>query len=331
MLYTVVISEKTGWRVVGVANFSELMKGQKEAQNLYFVTAIMIFLAVIFLSTMMATAITRPVKQLMDSMKEVEQGNFEKANVDVKSGNEIGSLGKSFNIMAERIRQLIEQNTAVQEQKRRSELRALRSQINPHFLYNTLDSIIWMAEGEKNKEVVLMTAALARLLRQSISNDNERIPIEKEIEYTRNYLTIQQMRYKDKLEYEIDVAPDIQKEEIINLVLQPLVENALYHGIKYKGSKGKITIRGFQEEDRIVIQISDDGNGMDEETLLNIMDKSKANEGTGGVGVYNVHTRLQLYYGEDYGLHFESALGQGTTVTVTIPLHFGEEKEDEEA
>jgi len=331
MLYTVVISEKTGWRVVGVANFSELMKGQKEAQNLYFVTAIMIFLAVIFLSTMMATAITRPVKQLMDSMKEVEQGNFEKANVDVKSGNEIGSLGKSFNIMAERIRQLIEQNTAVQEQKRRSELRALRSQINPHFLYNTLDSIIWMAEGEKNKEVVLMTAALARLLRQSISNDNERIPIEKEIEYTRNYLTIQQMRYKDKLEYEIDVAPDIQKEEIINLVLQPLVENALYHGIKYKGSKGKITIRGFREEDRIVIQISDDGNGMDEETLLNIMDKSKANEGTGGVGVYNVHTRLQLYYGEDYGLHFESALGQGTTVTVTIPLHFGEEKEDEEA
>lgn len=330
-LYTVVVSEKTGWRVVGVADFSELMKSQKEAQNLYFFTAIVIFLTAILLSTMLAAAITRPVKQLMDSMKEVEKGNFEKANVDVKQGNEIGSLGKSFNIMTEKIRQLMEQNTAVQEQKRRSELRALRSQINPHFLYNTLDSIIWMAEGEKNKEVVLMTAALARLLRQSISNDNERIPLEKEIEYTRSYLTIQQMRYKDKLEYEIDVEPDIQKEEIINLILQPLVENAIYHGIKYKGSKGKITIRGFGEEDRIIIQVSDDGNGMDEETLLNIMDKSKANEGTGGVGVYNVHTRLQLYYGEAYGLHFESTLGEGTTVTVTIPRNFREEKENEEA
>ncbi len=330
-LYTVVVSEKTGWRVVGVADFSELMKSQKEAQNLYFFTAIVIFLTAILLSTMLAAAITRPVKQLMDSMKEVERGNFEKANVDVWQGNEIGSLGNSFNIMTEKIRQLMEQNTAVQEQKRRSELQALRSQINPHFLYNTLDSIIWMAEGEKNKEVVLMTAALARLLRQSISNDNERIPLEKEIEHTRSYLTIQQMRYKDKLEYEIDVAPDIQKEMVINLILQPLVENAIYHGIKYKGSKGKITIRGVGEEQWIILQVSDDGNGMDEETLANIMDKSKAKEGTGGVGVYNVHTRLQLYYGEAYGLHFESAPGEGTTVTVTIPRNFREEKGNEEA
>ena len=324
-LYTVQVSDKTGWRVVGVADFSELKKSQKETQELYIYTAILIFLAAILLATLLAATITKPIKRLMDSMKEVEKGNFEKANVVIEQDNEIGSLGNSFNIMTEKIKRLMEQNTAVQEQKRRSELRALRSQINPHFLYNTLDSIIWMAEGEKNKEVVLMTAALARLLRQSISNDDERNPIEKEIEYTRSYLTIQQMRYKDKLEYEIDVDSDIQKEKIINLILQPLVENAIYHGIKYKGSKGKIIIRGFGEEDKIVIQVLDNGIGMDRETLTNIMDKSKANEGTGGVGVYNVHTRLQLYYGEKYGLHLESAPGEGTVATITIPRNFREE------
>lgn len=329
-LYTVAESEKTGWRVVGVVDYSELMKSQKETQNLYLLTAAVIFLAVILLATLLTSSITKPIKQLKDSMKEVEQGNFENASVMIEQENEIGSLGKSFNLMTHRIQQLMEQNTAVQEQKRKSEIRALRSQINPHFLYNTLDSIIWMAEGEKNKEVILMTAALARLLRQSISNDNERITLAKEIEYTRSYLTIQQMRYKDKLEYEIEVEPDIMQEEIINLILQPLVENAIYHGIKYKGSKGKIRIIAVGKEDTIVIQISDNGIGMTPAELENIIDKSRESEGKNGVGVYNVHTRLLLYYGEDYGLHFESVKGEGTTVTVTIPRYFREEKRNEE-
>lgn len=329
-LYTVAESEKTGWRVVGVADYSELMKSRKETQKLYLFTAAVIFMAAILLATLLASSVTKPIKLLKDSMKEVEKGNFENANVRIEQDNEIGSLGNSFNLMTDKIQQLMEQNTAVQEQKRKSEIKALRSQINPHFLYNTLDSIIWMAEGEKNKEVVLMTAALARLLRQSISNDNERITLAKEIEYTRSYLTIQQMRYKDKLEYEIDMEPDIMMEEIINLILQPLVENAIYHGIKYKGSKGKIKIKGFGEADKIIIRISDNGIGMAPEELANIIDKSRESEGKNGVGVYNVHTRLLLYYGEDYGLHFESVQGEGTTVTVTIPRYFREERRNEQ-
>lgn len=329
-LYTVATSEKTGWRIVGVADFSELMKNQKETQRLYLFTAAVILLAAILLATLLASSVTKPIKLLKDSMKEVEKGNFEKANVTLQQDNEIGSLGNSFNLMTDRIQQLMEQNTAVQEQKRRSELKALRSQINPHFLYNTLDSIIWMAEGEKNKEVVLMTAALARLLRQSISNENERIPIAKEIEYTRSYLIIQQMRYKDKLEYEINVEPDIMGEAIINLILQPLVENAIYHGIKYKGSKGKILIKGWGEEDKILIQVCDNGIGMEQEALVNIIDKSREIEGKNGVGIYNVHTRLLLYYGEAYGLQFESIPGEGTIVTVTIPRNFREEKRNDE-
>ncbi len=324
-LYTVSVSDKTGWRVVGVTQLSELMKNKKEMQGTYVLMAVLLLGAAMVLSMFFATAITRPIKELRDSMKEVEKGNLDNVNVAVSSKTEIGSLENSFNLMTSQIRQLMEQNIYEQEQKRQSELKALRSQINPHFLYNTLDSIIWMAEGGKNKEVVRMTAALARLLRQSISNDNELISIEKEINYAGSYLTIQKMRYRDKLEYEIEVDEEIKHKEIINLILQPLVENAIYHGIKYRGSKGLVRITGRGEGDKIILTVSDNGIGMDETALEEIFDRSKAREGNNGVGVYNVQTRIQLYYGTEYGLHFESRLGEGTQVTVTIPKHCREE------
>lgn len=317
-LYTISVSEKTGWRVVGVADISELMRDKKDTEYVYMLTAAALLCIAMILATFFATAITRPIKELKESMKEVEKGNFH-TDVPIRSDSEIDSLGNSFNLMTARIRRLMEQNIYEQEEKRKSEMKALRSQINPHFLYNTLDSIIWMAEGGKNKEVVRMTSALARLLRQSISNDNERIPLEKEIDYAGSYLTIQKMRYKDKLEYEIEVEEEIKKEEVINLILQPLVENAIYHGIKYKGSKGLIKIVGYGEEDRIILKIIDNGIGMDGETLKGIFDKSKESEGKNGVGIHNVQTRIGLYYGAEYGLHFESVPGEGTTVTITIP------------
>lgn len=329
-LYTVSTSEKTGWRVVGVVYLSELMKNKKETQQLYFYTAIALLFSAVILATLLAAAITKPIKALKNSMKAVEKGNFKDANVTVGSDNEIGSLGNSFNLMAVRIQQLMKQNIFEQEEKRKSELKALRSQINPHFLYNTLDSIIWMAEGGKNKEVVLMTSAFARLIRQSISNDNELIPLEREIEYARSYLTIQQMRYKDKLEYEIDVEDEIKKEKVINMILQPLVENAIYHGIKYKDSKGLIKITGYGQKHKIILKVIDNGIGMEEETLAGIFEKSKAKEKSNGVGVYNVNTRIRLYYGGEYGIHFESALGTGTAVTITLPRYFrGEECHEE--
>ncbi len=282
-LYTVSVSEKTNWRVVGVAYVSELMKNKKETQTLYVISAGLLLCGAVLLAAIFAQQLTKPIKELKNSMKEVERGNFADACVRVTLDNEIGSLSNSFNNMTVRIQQLMEQNTYEQEQKRKSELKALRSQINPHFLYNTLDSIIWMAEGGKNREVVLMISALSKLLRQSISNDNEQILLEKEIEYTECYLTIQKMRYKDKLEYEIEVEPDIRKEKIINLILQPLVENAIYHGIKYKGTKGLIRIIGYGEGDHIVLKVIDDGIGMDEETVRDIFDKSEKRERAGGV------------------------------------------------
>jgi two-component system sensor histidine kinase YesM len=168
---------------------------------------------------------------------------------------------------------LMEQNVEEQRQKRKSELKALQAQINPHFVYNTLDSIIWMAEWGKTKEVVLMTSSLAKLLRQSISNQNELVRVEEEVEYTRSYLTIQKMRYKDKLEYEILVNPEIQSKKIPKLVLQPLVENAIYHGIKYKEGKGVVCIDGYKEGSSMVLKVQDDGIGMNEEQLKKIFEK----------------------------------------------------------
>ena len=230
----------------------------------------------------------------------------------------IASLG-----MAYVLSYLMEQNVEEQRQKRKSELRALQAQINPHFLYNTLDSIIWMAEWGKTKEVVLMTSSLAKLLRQSISNQNELVRVEEEVEYTRSYLTIQKMRYKDKLEYDIQVSPEVLGQKIPKLVLQPLVENAIYHGIKYKEGKGIVQIECWIEQKELILRISDDGIGMTEAQLEKIFEKRETDIRKNGVGVLNVHERIQLYYGKDYGLRFSSTLGEGTVVEVRIPCEEG--------
>ena len=238
---------------------------------------------------------------------------------ELHTNTELDQIGHSYNEMLGNIEQLVNEIKLQEKELRTSELNMLISQINPHFLYNTLDSIIWMAEGKKNEEVVIMTASLARLLRQSISNEDELVTVGQEIEYVRSYLTIQKMRYKDKLEFEIKADPSITQVPIIRLVLQPLVENAIYHGLKYKDSKGLLTVHGYMKGENAVIDITDDGVGMDEETLKHIYDKHKVNYRSNGVGVYNVQQRLVLYYGKDYGIIYHSEKGKGTTASVVIP------------
>lgn len=328
-LYTMYESEKTGWLVVGVDRMTELLRARKQAQNIYLLSACVLLLAAVLLATFISREITRPLKRLKDSMRQVEQGDFEGAGIRVQGEGEIGSLSKSFNLMTEKIKQLMDENIHEQEQKRLSELRALQSQINPHFLYNTLDSIIWMAEGGKNREVVLMTSSLARLLRQSISNEKELVSIAQEIGYVNSYLTIQKMRYKDKLEFEIDVDKALYEERIIKLVLQPLVENAIYHGIKYKEEKGLIRITGHAQGANLVLRVEDNGRGMDEETLSHIFEEKISDSRKNGVGVHNVQMRLKLYYGKEYGLSFESVRGKGTIAVIVIPKATREEGEDE--
>ena len=329
-LYTMSKSKRTGWTVVGAAYTSELLKNNEQAQMWYLLVASILLLAVIGISGIISREITKPIRSLRDSMRKVQNGQFD-THVEVITENEIGSLGRSFNLMTSEIRALMEQNVYEQKQKRKSELKALQAQINPHFLYNTLDSIIWMSEAGENDEVVEMTSALARLLRQSISNDQEEVELEKEIEYVKNYLTIQKMRYKDKLEFFIYVDPRVAHVPVIKLVLQPLVENAIYHGIKYKETKGNLKIYAKPVDGRVEIVVADDGSGMDEDVMEQIFDEHRKEQKRNGVGVPNVQKRLQLQYGSEYGIRYESVKGAGTKVVITIPTDGGrtDEKMDD--
>lgn len=318
-LYTISRSEETGWIVVGVSMESELMRRVDAALKIYLLIAVGLFMAALLLAYLLSDEITKPIKALEHSMKEVEKGNFAHAALAVRDNNEIGNLSRSFNIMTEEIKNLIDQRDKEQQIKRRSELRALQSQINPHFLYNTLDSIIWMAEWGKNQEVVRMTSSLAKLLRRSISNEQEVVTVAEEVEYTESYLTIQKMRYKDKLEYEITIEKEILQAKVVKLILQPLVENSIYHGIKYKEGKGTVRIAGYLAGGCTCLEVQDDGIGMEKETLEKIFEKHVRDTRSNGVGLKNVNERIQLYYGAEYGITFESAPGKGTTAKIRLP------------
>ena len=323
-LYSISRSDKTGWTVVDCTNVRELLSKSRQAQSIYVLTAVILVIVALLFSRFMARSITLPIQKLRDSMEKVQEGDFSVSDVVVDSDNEIGSLTKSFDVMTHRIQELMEQNVHEQEEKRKSELKALQSQINPHFLYNTLDSIIWMAEGGKTKEVVLMTSSLARLLRQSISNEDELVSIKREVDYARSYLTIQKMRYQDKMEFEIHVEEEILEQQIIKLVLQPVVENAIYHGIKYKDGKGLIKITGVHRSGCINLTVYDNGKGMEPEVLEHIFDPKTGHKSKSGIGISNVQMRLQLYYGKEYGISYKSIPGEGTAATIRIPFAGGE-------
>jgi two-component system sensor histidine kinase YesM len=231
--------------------------------------------------------------------------------------------------MTERIDELMKNNRKEQAEKRKSELKALQSQINPHFLYNTLDSIIWLIETEDLSQAIKMTSVLARFFRQAIGNSKIYVSVWQELEYTRNYLLIQQMRYKDKVAFRILVDEDVMECAIVKLVLQPLVENALYHGLKYKTTQGNIIITGGREGDLVILKIQDDGIGMSKEALASVFKKKTSDKRHNGVGMKNIEDRLKMHYGPDYGLFVESEEGRGTTVTVTIPYKRMEETDEE--
>ncbi len=326
-LYTAATSQETGWTVVGVAYLSELNKKETQTRLIYTISALLLFFCALIISSLLSKAITQPIRILQNSMSKVVTGEFDTALVPETAHNEIGDLTHSFNLMTQQIQSLIAQNIEEQRQKRKSELKALQSQINPHFLYNTLDSIIWMAETGACQDVVLMTSSLAKLLRQSISNDEELVSIRQELEYTRSYLTIQKMRYKDTLDFQIHAEPEILDAAIVKLTLQPLVENAIYHGIKFKEGIGTVRISGSLEEDgSILIVISDNGIGMSEEQLTHIFEPRTPSPKSSGVGINNIQNRLHLYYGESCGLEFESEEQIGTTVYLRIPQTAGQSR-----
>lgn len=316
-LITIQTMYYTRWRVVGIAYMDELVTTQKNTANYVGLTILLAIFFNIIVSAVTSAKIAKPIKKLQKSMKMVEDGQLD-INVDIKGEEEVVKLAQTFNMMLMRIRKLLAQVLQEQEEKRKSELDALQAQINPHFLYNTLDSIVWMAENEKNEDVITMVTSLARFFRISISRGKNVITIEEELEHARNYMIIQKMRYKNKFWFKIEAEKDTLHCKTLKLILQPLLENALYHGIEYMVDEGYINISVKKVEGKILFQVSDNGLGMSPEKLETLLlAKSKENS---GVGVKNVHERIKLFYGNEYGLEIESQLEVGTNVKIWIPI-----------
>jgi two-component system, sensor histidine kinase YesM len=318
-----------GWKIVGVIYAEDLAGNKRAMQGSAAFWGSLCLAVALTISVIFTFTLTRPLKTLELHMKRVvEKGDFDQ-RVAIDSPNEIGMLARTFNLMIMKIKDLMAQIVQEQESKRISDLKALQAQIQPHFLYNTLDSIIWMAEMGKMDEVVRMTSAFAKLLRASISEGDELVPIAVELNHIRNYLTIQQMRYRSKFSYSIEVPEELQKLKILRLVLQPLVENAIYHGMKHKPETGHIRITGRRISGMIELIVADDGVGMPPEKLHAIIARLQSQNdahSSSGVGVQNVNHRIALYFGPAFGLRYESELEEGTTVFVRIPeLGDGEE------
>ncbi|WP_339314704.1 sensor histidine kinase [Paenibacillus sp. FSL R10-2734] len=322
-LYTV-DTTSFGWKIVGVTYPDDLVANKQRMQGTAALWGAVSLIFAMAISVLLSYALTKPLKNLEINMKKAERGEFD-IRVEIESTNEIGKLARTFNLMIMKIKELMSQIVMEQEMKRVSELKALQAQIKPHFLYNTLDSIIWMAETGKMEEVVEMTSSLSKLLRSTIGEGEELIPIARELEHIRHYLTIQNMRYRHKFTYSIEVNEDILECSILKMVLQPLIENAIYHGIKHNPEQGHILIRGKREQSDITIQIIDNGVGMDEEQIGKLLLQKADYKSGSGVGVANVNHRIQLYFGDHYGLSFASETEEGTTVTLRIPALYEEE------
>jgi len=319
-MYIVGHSDVTGWTTVGVYYQEETLKKVRGIVQQYLIIALLLLSVAAFFAIMLADAVTSPVLKLRESMLQVQHGDFDVHLDDIRTTDEIGDLVTSFETMTGEINHLLENNVKAEKEKRANEMKALQAQINPHFLYNTLDSIIWMSQAGKKDDVIRMTSSLSKLLRRSISNPEEMVTLAEEIDQVKNYLVIQKMRYRDKLEYEIDINDELKDKMVIKLLLQPLVENAIYHGIKNKDGKGLISIRQFVEYGNLCISVQDDGVGMTPDELEHIYDEHKENTGGTGVGVYNVDKRIKLHYGADYGVFYRSWQGMGTVATIILPL-----------
>jgi len=279
----------------------------------------------VFAAWLISASIYLPIKKLHDVTTTIAEHDL-RALVTSENANEITELGISFNIMIGRIRELLDSQAREQENLQKAELKALQAQINPHFLYNTLDTIVWMAETNKTDQVIEIVRTLSRFFRIALSKGKDWIPIQEEIEHVRSYLHIQKIRYRDILDYEIDVDDNILDGTILKLTLQPLAENALYHGIKNKRSGGTIWVRARRkDQNQVLLEVQDDGIGCTPYRLARIQERLddesyEISQEDGGFGLANVNKRIKLYYGNQYGLSIESQYQEGTRVAVTIPL-----------
>ena len=321
----------TGWKIVNVTPTSKLFRNAIHIGFFMVMICTVTIFLILFGNIFISDRVTEPLRNLEESIRYLEEGHLEDEHIYIGGSHEIRHLGQTITLMVKRMKDLMDKMVREQEDKRKSELDALQSQINPHFLYNTLDSVVWMVECEQYREAISMVKALAKLFRISLSKGNSIITIEDELTHAQNYMSIQQMLYRNKFCVKIDVEPAIRGCITIKLIVQPILENAIYHGMEFMDGEGEITVHGYEKDGDIYIEVSDNGMGIPEETIESLLtDKSRARGKGSGIGLWNVNQRIALYFKGDYGLSIKSELDEGTTVTIHLPKILYEDYRREE-
>lgn len=329
LLFMYQSSTFTGWRTVGVFPTRDSIS---EVRQIQFYVVSFVFVVCLFglsASLWFSRSIAQPIFRLMSYMRRAETGNLRPGRWSDRA-DEIGMLGNSYNRMLAQIRELISLNELRERQKRDAEMRSLQEHIKPHFLYNTLDTIHWMARKEGAEDVSGMVGALSRLFRIGLSKGQDYIPLHSEIEHMTSYLQIQQTRYRDRLQYTLNIPEELGELFVLKLLLQPLIENAIYHGIKGRRGPGHIRVEARLEHNRLLLTVQDNGAGMSNERLAEMQQLLEAplasleasSPGMTGksYGMLNVQARLRLSFGDEYGIVLESQEGEGTSVTINHPL-----------
>lgn len=308
----------TGWKLVGVIPYS--LFGHEMINIRYFIVMVILLMAMmlIIINRVVTQRISRPILKLNHSVMEYEAGK--KPEIYIGGSSEIRHLGYSIQSSYEKSEELMQEIVWEQNERRKSELDALQSQINPHFLYNALDSITWMIEGERNDEAAFMISQLAKLFRISLSQGHTIISVRDELQHAKSYMNIQRIRYKDAFSVTFDVDPDLEKYCAVKLTLQPILENSINYGVDPMDDCGEIMIRVKKEEDLLILSVEDNGIGMSEEEVsLLLTDSNRKRKHGSGVGLVNINNRLQILFGKEYGLLIESEPDEGTRVSIRIP------------
>ena len=318
-IVTVKTVSYTGWKLVRVVPMSVFEMGISDMRLVVILFVALAMLMIIVINQLVSARIAMPLKKLNDSVKDWESGNM---NPDIYVGGslEVEHLGMTLRSTVEQLRQLMDDIVKEQEKKRKSELDALQSQINPHFLYNTLDSIVWMIEGERYQDAVFMITQLASLFRISLSRGKTIISIADEIKHAKNYMNIQKVRYKNSFSVEFDIDEEIMECCTVKLVIQPLLENAIYYGVEGMDGDGEIKVKGYRKDQDIYIEVSDNGFGMPQDVVDALLTENERVPKKGsGVGLINVYNRIRLRFGNAYRLEIESIPDEGTIVRIHLP------------
>ncbi len=309
----------TGWNLVVVNSISSLATENYSLHFVAWLTLLLVGIILTFIDTLVFRNFTEPIYRLLYTMEKFGTGSY-KVRAKEKGVGELINLIKHFNVMADKLEEQMEEIRRNEQEKQRMEKKLLQSQINPHFLYNTLDSIIWMIRSEEYDGAGEMVSLLAKFFRISLSQGKDMIPLKKELEHATSYLAIQNIRFKDKFEFQVNADPNLLNYLCPKLSIQPLLENAIYHGMEGMYEDGEIEIRIYEKEGAIKIEVADNGPGMTAEKLDYIMHNKVISSKRGsGIGVRNVNERIQLIYGKNYGITIASELDEGTVATITIP------------